>query len=498
MQKLSGKRTLNRSISVILSLLILFSSFQGVFASPFADEEDNWKFMRLKALPSQTAIAVSQYFSAYEGTVLKTWQEGKLYQVYNPTQIDTELSFRQHQGQFISLELWDVTCTDPEDIPTLEDAALNEFKGYLYGTIDPGKVIDVDGSFITDPPKIGPMALYNVYASGYSGEFRVDNDTPPDMSIENIVTWNGMVSLNDGSEPFYLETEGAHVYAIVIQPMLVNNAKYRSYMGIIHDYDSAVEMLGFDPNQYEYLWADPVNVINGNLIWQYTDLEIYGRNNLSFGRTYNSQDDYNGALGYGWRHSFEYKLEDKGLSVDFSSPDGFSYAFELLYGGRYNAPEGSGMSLSKNTGGFTLIDRDNTVYEFDLDGNILSYTTLNGDKTSYSYSAGNLSSISNMAGTISFEYSGGHIVAATTSDGRRVTYGYSGDDLTSFRNTDGDQLQYVYDGDHNLLTVRDFNGDIYLQNTYADGRVATQYLAGEGTSYFSYDLEARITTITAP
>ena len=95
------KRTLNKFFSVLLSLSLLLSPLQIAFAAPFADDsirpvpfsaaddDDNWKFMRLKDLNSQTVIAVSQFFT----------EEGFLYQVYNPTLIDTELSFRLHQGQ---------------------------------------------------------------------------------------------------------------------------------------------------------------------------------------------------------------------------------------------------------------------------------------------------------------------------------------------------------------------------------------------------------------
>jgi len=35
--------------------------------------------------------------------------------------------------------------------------------------------------------------------------------------------------------------------------------------------------------------GDPIDVINGNFFWSYTDFELYGSNKLSFERTYNAQ-----------------------------------------------------------------------------------------------------------------------------------------------------------------------------------------------------------------
>ena len=51
--------------------------------------------------------------------------------------------------------------------------------------------------------------------------------------------------------------------------------------------------------------SDPVDLINGSLDWEYTDLQLEGAKPLTFTREYNSifTDDDHG-LGYGWTHSF--------------------------------------------------------------------------------------------------------------------------------------------------------------------------------------------------
>ena len=51
--------------------------------------------------------------------------------------------------------------------------------------------------------------------------------------------------------------------------------------------------------------ADPVNTSTGNYVFQRTDLSIPGKGfPFSFSRTYNSQDNTSGSLGYGWTHNY--------------------------------------------------------------------------------------------------------------------------------------------------------------------------------------------------
>lgn len=58
--------------------------------------------------------------------------------------------------------------------------------------------------------------------------------------------------------------------------------------------------------------GQPINLTTGNMYHAQTDLSIPGqRGGLAFVRTYNSQAAYSnhGALGYGWSHTYEMRLE---------------------------------------------------------------------------------------------------------------------------------------------------------------------------------------------
>ncbi|MDR1000079.1 MAG: DUF6531 domain-containing protein [Clostridiales bacterium] len=54
---------------------------------------------------------------------------------------------------------------------------------------------------------------------------------------------------------------------------------------------------------------DPVNVVFGDFVWQYSDLTIGGKHDLAFTRVYDNQAQVAGALGNKWSTNFSYKLE---------------------------------------------------------------------------------------------------------------------------------------------------------------------------------------------
>ena len=81
-----------------------------------------------------------------------------------------------------------------------------------------------------------------------------------------------------------------------------------------------------------------------------------------------------------------------------------------------------------------------------------------------------------------------NFTTVTDSAGRSVSFEYEKNDLTRFTNADGDTLLYTYDGKHNLLTVEDFNGNVYLTNEYdSKHRVTNQYIPDRGQMTFTYD-----------
>jgi YD repeat-containing protein len=240
--------------------------------------------------------------------------------------------------------------------------------------------------------------------------------------------------------------------------------------------------------------GDPVNMLDGSFTWNYTDLTAEGAKPLSFERTYkstNALEDF--GLGYGWSHSFLYKVFEGIIDVRVALPDGSNMHFNLDYDGSYISKEGSPFTFTKyGAGNYTLAKNNGDVYRFNAGGDITAISYANGDETLFTYSGGNLATASNESGSFEFDYDANDRISKATcvtgSERRENIYAYSpAGDLASSGNCDGDTLYYTYDGAHNVLSVKDFNEVVYIENQYdGQNRVIAQYEKGRGWGYFDY------------
>ena len=227
--------------------------------------------------------------------------------------------------------------------------------------------------------------------------------------------------------------------------------------------------------------GDPVNMIDGSYIFSYTDLQIEGRYPLTFKRAYNSRG-WDGSLGQGFTHSFDYRLTSKNGFVHVAIPGGEEFVFlklrtfETQHYYTVNNVEFSLYDISG--GGYKMVYKRGTTYEFDNTGKLTAIFNESGDKVyTLDYSGEKLQQIAGVNGHFDLDWSGDVISKVSDQEGRSVSYGYndSHQNLTSVTNPDGDTLYYGYDGNGYISSVKDFEGDEYLQNTYDDkGRVTKQ------------------------
>ncbi|MBI3901785.1 MAG: hypothetical protein HY306_02395 [Nitrosomonadales bacterium] len=96
-----------------------------------------------------------------------------------------------------------------------------------------------------------------------------------------------------------------------------------SFFDVTPDTISSIVGLGNAPSNT--LSNDPVNMVTGNMYHTERDIALKGRGGLPivFERSYNSRDDKDGPLGYGWTHSFNQYLtfdDDNQNSVQEISP----------------------------------------------------------------------------------------------------------------------------------------------------------------------------------
>ena len=168
-------------------------------------------------------------------------------------------------------------------------------------------------------------------------------------------------------------------------------------------------------------------------------------------------------------------------------------------------------------------------YEYDMQGRLSAIEDRNGNRISFTYEGGGLLPVAGVARytvvpgssqVIAFDYrltkiidtlgreinlsynADGRLVSITDFNGRVVSFVYDGltNDLLTITKPATPQYPsgltktFTYDANHNLLTIWDQKGDVFVTNTYtSQHKVATQTL-GAGTYQFSYGLNQ--TTVT--
>jgi RHS repeat-associated protein len=253
--------------------------------------------------------------------------------------------------------------------------------------------------------------------------------------------------------------------------------------------------------------ADPVDVGTGLFVLQKTDLVLPDVLPINLSRTYRPNDPVSRAFGLGASHPYAMRLwsAQNYQQADLILPDGGRIHYvrtsagtgfvDAVYEHTATPTPFYKSRLAWNGAGWDLTLRDGTVYVFgdvaplqairDRFGNIITIEHSNGTQ-------GNVTRVVSQNGrSIAFTYDGSNrITQARDHIGRTVGYQYDASGRV-WKVTDpaGGVTEYTYDASHRLLTIKDARNIVYLTNTYdANGRVATQTLAGGATWGFAYTL----------
>lgn len=257
--------------------------------------------------------------------------------------------------------------------------------------------------------------------------------------------------------------------------------------------------------------ADPVILYSGDLLQVMTDLKIPGRGiDFEFTRTYRSRLNFDGPLGFGWDHNYNKRLVtmDGGNVRRFDGNARYD-DYKRDANGVYISPAGKFDRLRRNSDEtFTIRDRFGLVNDYRKDGFIHSITDRNGNKITFDYItvAGETrlgSVVDTLGRTINYNYNGNaKLTNISDFTGRVVRFDYDAHgDLVAVHSPVVDSFpigkvtRYSYSTgfdeisdhlNHNLLSVTDPSGQVYLQNEYSSSdRVIKQYL-GEKSFTFSY------------
>ena len=211
--------------------------------------------------------------------------------------------------------------------------------------------------------------------------------------------------------------------------------------------------------------AEPINVANGNMFTFQTDILIPTKGMLlELSRTYNSQDDYQGSFGYGWRTNFDIALEEQpDQSVIEVDEKGVYTIYTKNPDATYQPSAGKYSILTKNAEGtFVLLRKHGLKLYFDQQGKLVKIEDRNLNAINILRTPnGSISKVSDSSGRklLFTQNSQGKIIQVEDPAGRLFKYEYdSNRNLVKTVNPLNQSTLYQYDTNHNLIQQTNTNG----------------------------------------
>ncbi|WLQ16197.1 DUF6531 domain-containing protein [Hahella aquimaris] len=264
----------------------------------------------------------------------------------------------------------------------------------------------------------------------------------------------------------------------------------------------------------------PVDVASGKVFTDWIDFQLPGPIPLSWERTWFSSSTYQGSLGHGWHHNYDWKLIEEDGAVAVMMQDGRHMAFPALKEGEESFNRQERMTLHRDDQGYRLKH---------VDGNWLRFTPAAASGYPQATVTHYLSAITDATenACIQFHYTaGGCLSRIIDSGGRRIQfesdadnrirrillphpdnagefycaieYDYYGGDLVATRDALGSEFSYQYQN-HLLCQETGYNGlSFYFKYDGADHNARCIHTWGDGGIYnhqLVYDDEKSLTIV---
>jgi RHS repeat-associated protein len=276
----------------------------------------------------------------------------------------------------------------------------------------------------------------------------------------------------------------------------------------------------------------PIDYWTGGETLTNTDLVVRGQFPITILRTYDSQSEYDSALGFGWAFAHDralYEYPDSSVVLRLSSGSRERFVFG---GGTYQSPAGGLLAslVQKPDGSFEMSYVDGTVDFFDVQGRLVAEQDRHGSRHEFTYDpAGKLpltgtsqaavdpntpmvvahdhrltriderGTDGNLTGryvTFAYNSTTGRVTSVTANDGRTVTYehditsGLTRGNLVEVNRLDGTVQSYGYtdpNDQHNVTSITEAVGRTPVVNTYdTQDRVIRQ---DEGTRRIEFNYQ---------
>ncbi|RLE33237.1 MAG: hypothetical protein DRJ61_07665 [Acidobacteria bacterium] len=261
-----------------------------------------------------------------------------------------------------------------------------------------------------------------------------------------------------------------------------------------------------EPENCEQDVGGPIDVASGHMWYDISDLQLGGAFPINLSRRYRSDEDTDGSLGIGWRHSYMMSLEVSGGSAKFHDAKGRTIPFGNALGSFYPNHHAH-LNLTDTGSGYEVHDpRIFTTYAFNALGTLTSITNRDGLTQTLTYNGGLLESVTGPHGrSITFAYDVNNRLDTVMANPGNTTISYTIDDtaatLDAYIDPTGETWTYDYNDpvNPNLLTdISDPLGHLIEGHTYdVNGRVIAFTGADEvGKLELSYDSTTQTTVTT--
>ncbi|MBD1373936.1 DNRLRE domain-containing protein [Hazenella sp. IB182357] len=246
------------------------------------------------------------------------------------------------------------------------------------------------------------------------------------------------------------------------------------------------------------------NTLTGNLFINNNDVEVNGRGqDTIIRRVYNSRSGFNQSFGYGWFFSFDMNVRESNGNVVFTESDGTAHTFIKKPDGSYLHPLGVVLELSKSSSGYTIKNKDQTMYYFNSTGKLTKVVDSFGNELTLIYdSTGKIEKIKDASARETILSYNGNAKIETITDpaGNKLAYEYENDLLVAVTDPEGKKIQYTYNEDRILASIKSpkhkADQPAEIKYYYESGKISKVNDPLNRETAITYDSPSSKTTVT--
>lgn len=251
-------------------------------------------------------------------------------------------------------------------------------------------------------------------------------------------------------------------------------------------------------SEEDYYKGDPVNIATGAHNINYSAVTIYGEQELELQLQYSSDSLAKGSMGIGWYYNYEMSIKktEEGCQLYLNPSNYIIYTkktdSESEYICNVSGRKNDVLTLN-NDGSYTVNCNNETIYNFDKTGRLISETDKSGFGLHISYEAQTIKITENISGKsiVLTKNQNGLVTEITDNAGNICHLMYDKNNcLSSITDGVGNTTSYTYDAVGRVLTGTDADGICYFRDEYDGfGRVICQYdgISGSSPTRFGYD-----------